>query len=335
MNEMHQLVKAFPQQLTESLTIADQTILPELPMNSEITSVLVIGMGGSAFASEIVKNACLQYLKYPIEICRSYHIPGYVSENTFVLICSYSGTTEETLAAAEEVFQRKSPGVIISTGGKLAPLAKEYPLELITLPAGFPPRSAFGFSLIQQLNVLEHYGFLENYSLIKKVPLLIEQLRSFDKHTLSQEIAGKLKHSIFPIYCPDVLESVAIRMRQQIQENSKHLCWHHVVPEMNHNELVGWDNPNFNQYPPYTIFIRSRYEHERVSQRFAIMEEVLSKKTEIITLQVPSESKFIEIMLLIHWIDWISLYLAEANQIDPVPVNIIDYFKSRLEKSMT
>jgi glucose/mannose-6-phosphate isomerase len=127
---------------------------------------------------------------------------------------------------------------------------------------------------------------------------------------------------------------LAIRLHQQINENSKQLCWHNVLPEMNHNEVVGWENPYFLFEKAVVVFIRSQFENPRVKIRFEILKEILAaKNVETITLTSKQENFAAEMMEMLLTIDWISFYLAEANQTDPMPVSIIDFLKNKLAET--
>jgi glucose/mannose-6-phosphate isomerase len=148
--------------------------------------------------------------------------------------------------------------------------------------------------------------------------------------TLAHAIAGKLQNRIPVLYSVTDMESVAVRFRQQINENSKMLCWHHVVPEMNHNELVGWRNRIGNWAP---IFLRSREDFERNQQRIEINKGIVAEFAEqVIEIYAKGESHMERAYYLIHLGDWVSVYLAELNGVDAVEVKVIDHLKNELAK---
>jgi glucose/mannose-6-phosphate isomerase len=324
---MKTLIEGFPQQLKDAIAIADK--VPFRYYEREFSSVLVLGLGGSAFGAEIVKNVAHHTAKAPIMISRGYDIPGWVNSNTFVIACSYSGNTEETLMAVDIAHKRGSQIICVTSGGELRKFAQVHNHPVIELPGGFPPRAACGYSMVQQLAILHHLKLIPAWKpdLLEAIALL----EGFDAHAAAREVAQGLKGRYAAIYSADIAESMAIRWRQQINENSKQLCWHHVVPEMNHNELVGWHHPV--DLMPHTavVQLRTQYDHKRVARRFEITEPIYRQHTpHIFDIQAEGKSLMAQLLYLLHFGDWVSLYLAELNGVEPTPVAVIDYLKGAL-----
>jgi len=237
---MNELIARFPDQLKESLEIGRAATINA--HSEAITNIYVAGLGGSGiggdFVHEFVQNECT----VPFTIGKGYTIPASVTKNTLAIVSSYSGNTEETLESFEQIKTRGAKVVIISSGGKLIQFAKELGYDYITLPNNWPsPRACLGFSLVQQLFILNKLGLTSDTAIRgieTSIPLLENEMESIKVE--AEKIAKMLDKKIPIVYTTDRMESVAVRLRQQINENSKMLCWHHVIPEMNHNELVGW-----------------------------------------------------------------------------------------------
>ena len=144
------------------------------------------------------------------------------------------------------------------------------------------------------------------------------------------EIAQKIVGHTPIIYADSSLEGLATRVRQQINENGKMLCWHHTLPEMTHNELVGWAGGNDNFVP---IYLATSYDHPRTTHRWNICKEILGKYTSnILEIQAKGSSKLEQIFYLIHFTDWVSVYISDIKEIDPVEVKVISYLKSEMAK---
>ena len=188
-----------------------------------------------------MKDLISKDVSIPIETSKGYDIPGFVNENTLVIACSYSGNTEETLSALNKCLEKNAEVAIVCSGGKLKDLALEKDLNHIIIPGGHPPRAMFGYGFTQLFFVLDNYGIInESFKVdFKKAISLINTEQEKIKKT-ALDISKKLFKTTPIIYVADGFEGVAVRLRQQINENSKMLCWHHVIPEMNHNELLGW-----------------------------------------------------------------------------------------------
>ncbi|MEM8907667.1 MAG: bifunctional phosphoglucose/phosphomannose isomerase, partial [Bacteroidota bacterium] len=280
------------------------------------------------FVAEFVRTEC----KVPYTIGKGYHIPAHVGPNTLAIASSYSGNTEETLHAFEQMLARGAKVVVIASGGKLIEKARSLGLDHIQLPSGWPsPRACLGFSLVQQLFVLHKLGLISNQR-IEEVraafALLQEEQANIreDARSVAQNLLGKIP----VIYTTDRMEAVAVRLRQQINENSKMLCWHHVVPEMNHNELVGWRQEN---HDLAVIYLRNEDDYERNQVRININKEIISSYTNtIIEIYSKGQSLVERALYLVHLSDWISFHLASLRGVDPVEIKVIDYLKSELGK---
>jgi glucose/mannose-6-phosphate isomerase len=329
MNEMRKLIENFPAQLREALEIGAKATLSK--PSKKIKNILITGLGGSGIggtiAAEIVSNEC----SVPITINKDYFIPAFVNEETLVIVCSYSGNTEETVKAFEDSLKQKAMIACVTSGGKIAEMAKKENCNLILIPGGMPPRACLGYSLVQIFFILHNYGmisdaFRKNFA--DSISLLERENESIllEANKLGEFFSGKIP----VIYAVDGYNGVATRFRQQINENSKMLCWHNILPEMNHNELVGWAEKNNNLA---VIILRNKTDYSRTQARLEISKEVFNKYTpHVIECWSKGNSHIERAIYLIHLTDFVSVILADKKKIDAMEVNIINHLKGELAK---
>ena len=327
---MDQLIQRFPAQLVEALEIGENAVVT--PHSKEINKIFVAGMGGSGIGADFVAEFVVNELKVPYLVGKGYDIPSYIDENTLYLASSYSGNTEETLSSLAQAESTGCKIIIIASGGKLVEIAKAKNYDCIIVPGNWPsPRACLGFSLVQQLFVLQKLNFISS-AVINDIRSSIDLIK-YDQDEIkskAEKIAHILHGKIPVIYTSDRMESVAVRFRQQINENSKALCWHHVLPEMNHNELVGWTEKNNDLA---VIFFRNKDDYKRTSIRMDITKEIFTKYTDtIIEIFSKGQNLVEKSIYLVHLGDWVSWYLAELRGADAIEVNVINYLKNELAK---
>jgi glucose/mannose-6-phosphate isomerase len=315
--------------LKKPLKLAEKT---KIDFGGKIfTNVVVSGLGGSGIGGTIVAEIVSDEATAPILVNKDYFLPAFVNENTLVIISSYSGNTEETVNAMQQALEKNATIACISSGGKVIEIAKEKNLQFIIVPGGMPPRSCLGYSLTQLLFVLNYAGIISNRfekELEKSVALLNKEEGRIQK--LALRVAKKLYKKTPIIYSAAGVEGVSVRFRQQINENAKMLCWHHVIPEMNHNELVGWVDKNKKLG---VVIFRNTSDYERIQSRIENNKEVIAGCTStIIELFSKGKSKLENSIYLIHLGDWISLYMAQLRGVDATEVNVIDRLKGALSK---
>lgn len=333
MDKMIKLIEDFSQQLRDAIRIGQQASIK--PASEEIRHVVIAGMGGSGIGGNLVSSIVQDELKVPLLVSKSYTIPGFVNRNTLFIASSFSGNTEETLESLNQARQAGAQCVVISSGGSMGQLAKQHQLEMITIPGGSEcPRANIGYSVVQLLFAL-HYKGLIGSSFIQdteRVAALIdkeeESLRS-----RGEKLANSMKGYLPVIYADSRLLPVAVRIQQQINENGKHLCHVNEVPEMNHNELVGWEHPEQVLKDSKVYFLLSSYDHPRVRERFRISRELLlTKAANASTIEANGNSLLEQCFYLIHLTDWVSYFLALANQADPFTIDAINHLKTELSK---
>ncbi|MDF1696054.1 MAG: bifunctional phosphoglucose/phosphomannose isomerase [Saprospiraceae bacterium] len=327
---MDTLIDRFPAQLKEALEIgkAATVTAPTQPINK----IYVAGLGGSGiggdFVAEMIKDEC----KVPYLIGKGYSIPSYIDENTIAIISSYSGNTEETLTAFDLLEKTGAKIICIASGGKVIARAKEAGYDYIQVPGDWPsPRACLGFSLVQQIYVLEKLGFI-SATISAQIKTSIDVIK-YDQDDIKAEakkIATKLYGKTPVIYTTDRMESVAVRLRQQINENAKLLCWHHVIPEMNHNELVGW---KAKRSDIAVLYLRNKDDFKRNATRIDINKTIISKLAgDVIEVYSKGKSLPEKMMYFVNLGDWVSWYMSEMHGVDSIEVDVIDYLKGELAK---
>lgn len=325
---MKTLVEGFSAQLQEALDIANIAILTK---KNNIQNIIVTGLGGSGIGGTILSELIQDECSIPVLVNKDYFLPAYVNSNTLVIISSYSGNTEETVSAMKQAITKKAQVVCITSGGKIKELADQNNFDTIIIPGGKPPRSCIGYSLVQLLKVIEFNEFVKTNLLAQvetSITLLNKENTSIKNEAMT--IAKLLVDKLTVIYSLGTCEGVAVRFRQQINENSKMLCWHHTLPEMNHNELVGWTTKNENLA---VVTFKTSFDYERTIKRYEICKELFSKYSSSVTdITAKGNSKLEQYLYLINIGDWISCYIADIRNIDPIEVDVITNLKNELAK---
>lgn len=326
--KMIDLVDSFTRQIEEAVKIAENT---NFKVNQNIQNLLICGLGGSGIGGSIAKQIADLQSGIPIEVSKGYFIPAYVNENSLVIISSYSGNTEETLNTLKLALQKKAQIICITSGGEIAKIAAQYNLDIVQLPSGFPPRACLAYSLTQILHIFYNYKLLIDNPLneLKNViNLLSSQSELIKMHAKS--LADRLVDKLPVIYTTTYNEAIAVRMRQQLNENAKMLCWHHVIPEMNHNELVGWREKNEKLA---VVFLLDDADYERNKKRIEIVRSICSQYTSnLINIHAKGKTRIEKTFYLIHLTDYLSCYLAEKRGFDATEIDVINYLKEELSR---
>jgi len=327
---MNDYIQNFPKQLEIALKLGEQAQFNK--ENYPIQNVIALGMGGSGIGADFATEIIQQHSKVPFITCKGYTLPNFVGKNTLVIACSFSGNTEETIAGFQQALLRDAKIVCISSGGQLIEQAKSKGLDYIQLPNnGESPRACLGLSLIQQLYILQFFGQASNQRIeeVKKAATLLTEKQTLIRQK-AERIAKFLVGKLPIIYTTDRMAATAIRLRQQLNENAKILCLHHIIPEMNHNELVGWrKQPN-----EFAVLIfRSQDDHPRNQIRIDINKEIISHYTNtVIEIFVMGDSLVEQALYAVHLGDWLSWEASQLRQVDAIEVKVIDYLKSELGK---
>jgi glucose/mannose-6-phosphate isomerase len=319
----------FTNHLTEAIEIANNTNLS--PYNREIKNILICGLGGSGIGGTIVTDIISPKVNIPIASTKDYSIPNFVNEHTLVIANSYSGNTEETLYALEKCQARGAEIAVITSGGKLKIIAEENNYNHIIIPGNHPPRAMFGYAFTELFFMLNHYGIIDDTfknDFEKTIALLHTEKEDIQKQAM--KLAKKMYKQTPVIYVANGFEGVAIRFRQQLNENSKMLAWHNIIPEMNHNELLGWRT---NVTDLAVVYFRNKCDYKRNQIRIDINKKVISKYTENITeIWSKGDTVLANSLYHINLGDWVSWYLSEMNNVDAIEIDVIDFLKGELAK---
>lgn len=328
--KMHDLVASFPVQIKDAIKVG---LKAEIKKSiAPINNILITGLGGSGIGGTIVSQLLENQLDVPVILNKDYSLPNFVSENTLVIVSSYSGNTEETYNVLKDAFLKDAKIICITSGGKVLHFAQNNGIDYIEVEGGYPPRSRLGSSIVQQLFAFYHMGFIEE-DFIEQLEVAAEYL--IDNQSIIREqakdIANQLHETLPIIYCDAAIEGVAIRFRQQINENAKMLCWHHVIPEMNHNELVGWTKANEQLS---VVFLVNEDDFERNKLRMEFTEKVVRKYCDkVVHIFSKGNSKIERALHLIHLTDWVSCYLSDLNGSDAVEIDVINKLKGTLAET--
>lgn len=304
----------------------------------DISNVVYAGMGGSALAALIARSwpGC----KTAFEVCRQYKIPSYVSSSTLFIAASYSGNTEETLAALAEAETNGARIVVITKGGKLQEIAAQKNYPLLLLPETGQPRYAVMANLKALVVILEAAGLSNQAQTAEQIKQGASFLRFATKvwvptvptaqnpaKKLALELAGKSP----VIYAGPLLAPAAYKWKISFNENAKNLAWWNELPESNHNELMGWSHPA--QKPFEIIELRSSLEHPRVQKRYKVGERLLSGlRPAPNVVEAQGETLLEQLLWSVNFGDFVSIYLALLNNINPTPVELNDKFKQALNE---
>jgi glucose/mannose-6-phosphate isomerase len=268
-------------------------------------------------------------------------MPAFVGTSTLVVVSSYSGNTEETLAAFRGARESGAKILCLTTGGEVLRLAKLSGYPVIKVVPGLQPRAALGYSFFPLLLALTRIGIVRNQdaSIRETIDLLWRLSRRFgnlrNKTNQAVRIARMLHGKLPIIYSSsEHLDAVNVRWRGQISENAKQLAYGHVLPEMNHNEIVGWEVDRALMTKTTVVFLKDKGVHDRVRLREDITRSIVRRRAGKV-LEVSSEgsSLLARIFSLVYLGDWVSYYLAILNKRNPTPVKVIEYLKNELAKA--
>jgi glucose/mannose-6-phosphate isomerase len=305
------------------------------------SNIIVAGMGGSGIGGDLLKDWAKDKLAVPIEVNRDYHLPAYADEKTLVLITSYSGDTEESLSAFLDALKRKCMVFCISSGGALLDYARLHKVPFLQVPAGNPPRAALPYMFVPLLFCLEKLGLVagvenelnEALSVLAQVAKDNSPDRPFNEN-LAKNFALDFEGTIPVVYGFGAYRSVAQRFKQQFNENCKVPSSWEVFPELDHNEIVGWERADDLANDFSVIFLRDHNEPVEIRSRIETTKELM-KPSGVATYEIYAQgtSTLAKMLSLICIDDFISVYLAILRGIDPTPVVTINYLKDTLKKN--
>jgi glucose/mannose-6-phosphate isomerase len=339
--KMLNLLLDFPLQCRTARELAAKANI--LFAKRDFQRLVFAGLGGSAIGADLVRSYLYFESKLPIQVVREYDLPAYVESSTLVFISSYSGNTEETLSSYSQAKQKGASIIAISSGGALRDNCRRDNITFIEIPSGLPPRCSLGYLSIIPLAILAKLGLIKDVSAsVDKTVAVLEELKRKKlnpaiglKDNIAKYLANKLLNKFAIIYAGSIhFDIVATRFRGQLNENSKSLASSHVFPEMNHNEIVGWEHPKKMFKDLVVVMLRDRGLHPRIIKRMDITKEIISQEgVSVIEIYSQGEDLLSRIFSLIYIGDFVSFYLAILYGIDPTPVERVTYLKKKLAES--
>jgi glucose/mannose-6-phosphate isomerase len=302
--------------------------------SNRIQNIIVAGMGGSAISADLLSCFLADELTIPLTSCRDYSLPKYADENSLVIISSYSGNTEETISCFNDALKRGCIIIAVSSSGEIKKLASEKKIPWIPLQGGFQPRFALGVSFFSMLKIIQT---------LKLIPVqdeIVHKIKSLWKkkgkdYALSKNlvvrIAEELVGFIPIIYSSNKFEAIGYRLKCQFNENSKLHAFNNVIPELNHNEIIGWETFREKQFNAKILAILDDDYHPQIQKRFKITRALAQRnKVDVITLSSSEKLMKVRIMDLIYMGDWITYYLSILRGFDPSEIDYIIELKQSL-----
>ena len=299
--------------------------------------VCVLGMGGSAIGADLLQGFVGDRLGRPVVVNRTYTLPAWVDKETLVLVCSYSGNTEETLSAAALAAKKTSRIAVITSGGKAAEWARKKGYPLQEIPTGLPPRSAVGYLTFVPLGLMAGLKWLPESAL--PVERACDGLNRYIREALGPEVksaknpakklAAKMAGKLPILYgAAGGWEGIAYRWRTQLEENSKTLAFHHIYPEATHNEISGWVQPEGLMRHSIAVFLADPAVHPRILKRMQFGAKVARGEGAVAEeVSVPGPTMMERMLRLIALGDFTSVYLGILYKIDPTPVVRVEALK--------
>jgi len=317
---------------------ASVSALP-LPDNyREIDKVLILGMGGSAIGGDLTGSLAAESSNTLIIVHRGYDLPLWVDEKTLVIASSYSGNTEETISAFSQSLSTKAKKLAITTGGRLQELAIENAIPIYMFSYRSEPRAAFGYSFFTIL------AFLNTLGIIDLIPEMVDDAIATlgnlctewgpdipTESNPAKEMAIDLYSTFVVIYGTGIFAKVANRWKTQLNECSKTWAHSESLPELNHNEVVGYRFPRWLSNKTSVVMLRPDEIHHQLKLRYDITQELIEKAgMKCLIVDCSGKSRLSRLMNAVLFGDYVSYYLAILNRVDPSPVEEIDYLKHRL-----
>ncbi len=307
---------------------------------SSLTSIIVLGMGGSGVSGDIVSAILAPTCSLPVIVSKHYELPGFVGPNTLVIAASYSGMTEETLSAVREAQKANAPMIVVCSGGELATIASQSssPCVRYGAPEGLQPRAAMGaligpiFVALDKLGIFPG-GIAQCESAIAQVTKRRDECIDPKGDHIVAELVRRISTTIPVLYGGGALGAVAAyRFKCDVNENAKVPCYSHYYPELCHNEIVGYgQNGDVTRQMLTLLELRHDYEHKQVQRRFEITRELIRETLhDIIEVRAQGDTPLAHLVDLTYIGSLTSLYMALATGVDPGPVDVIWELKNAL-----
>lgn len=328
---------ALPEQMEGALDRALEVDLGHLAAGGPFSSVVVCGMGGSGIAGDVLAALASPRAGVPVEVVKGYQLPQYVGPSTLVFAVSFSGGTEETLAAAQDARARRAHLVVVSGPGALSEVAIGAGWPLVPVPPGVPqPRAAFGALSVPLLVVLERLGMLHGMEgLLRDATRVVAESRDglVKVGSTAHELARRIGRTVPLLHgTPGPTGVAAMRWKTQVNENAKSPAFFSLHPELCHNEVAGWgQHGDVTRQAITAVVLRHPGEHPRVARRIQLVEQLMTEVVaNVLDVRTDAVSDVAALFDLVLLGDFVSLHLAAAEGVDPGPVPVLGELKQRL-----
>ena len=334
--DMFGLARGLPEQVADAAARVDG-VIAGLPDHDDVEAVLVVGMGGSGIAGDVLHAVAAPECPVPIVVSKDYELPGFVDEHTLVLALSCSGNTEETVEVATAAAHAGAHLVAVSQGGRLAQLAAEWSRPHLGVPADIVmPRAAIGALTVPLLAVLDDVGLLPGGRAL--VGQAVAQLRARRDElerpgNRAEVLARRIGRRIPIVYGAGAVGTVAAaRWKGQFNENAKVPSWANRVPELCHNEASGWgQHGDVTRQVLTLVELRHDQEHWQIQRRFELLDELLLEVVGgIHVVEAAGDGPLAQLFDLVLQGDYVSLHLAAQSDVDPGPIPALDFIKANL-----
>jgi len=334
---MYALTRDFPNQIRSAISIAESAALPSGPAKPD--HVILTGLGGSAAGGDFVRALFEAAGSVPFLVNRDYFLPAYAGSGSLVFACSYSGNTEETISAYLDARKKGASIIVVTSGGKLAEMARQDGFPIIQIPSGQPPRTALGYLLMPVAVACMRLQLIPNEDSEALIAHLKTCVDTWSANIpFSQNPTKKLAEAHFKkisvIYGLGSWQGlVANRWKGQINENAKVLTFANIYPELNHNEILGWVKANEQGVAQWVgILLSDGHESAKMQKRAEVTQKLTEQICEWHTVVTPGETLLQKMLALALYGDFVSLYLAALNHVDPENIDWINILKAELSQ---
>ncbi len=330
----------FYQQLLKAKEIAESADIGKVS-GGKYNGVAFLGMGGSGFAGDIIKELVNDDIDIPVEIVKGYKLPSFIKKGWLVISISYSGNTEETISATKQALERECEIIVVCSGGELEKFAIVNDKTIIKIPSGMQPRGAIGYIFFPAYLIMARLNIIsislddidESLSLIREKAGLYRREIETGKNP-AKKLALEISDYLPIVYGTEgILSAVAYRFKCELNENSKTPSWFNEFPELNHNETVGWERLKETTGKFVILVFRDNEEWVRIKTRIEITLKLIGQNiSKIIEIPVEGKSKLAKALSAMYLGDTASVYLALLYEINPGPVDKIESLKAELKK---
>lgn len=336
---MRMMISSFPMLVRRAMELSENIVLPDDYRG--VKEIVVCGMGGSAIGGDLFKDLSNRTIPIGVSVVRDYDLPKHVDEKSLVVAVSYSGNTEETLECFMQAYEKRSRILAIASNGLIEEACFKLKIPFLKVPPGYQPRAALPLLFIPLLKIAEATGFplVDKNTLTRACGMLEEYSEKLKpespfKRNPAKQMALRIHGKLPIIYSLGHLKSVALRYKDQINENAKMRAMCDQLPEMNHNEIEAWGKTDLKKLL-HVILIDSRFKNLYIAESVkTLVSKVKNEDVGLSVIQPLGETMVEEMLSAIILGDWVSYYLAILRGVDPAPVSLISELKRRREEKV-